>query len=150
MCVCACACFFCFCFFCIPHLSGVMNLCRDKRRNVHNTIHCNVPGKGLATCRYFLTDDPFLYPSTKYIPSLSFLSVHCSLPKVLGAYTSMCGLGKRKKNTKKKHVSSLDFLCVCLICCRRSEWEAATLFGNGERFPCLSPRASTLAATIVY
>lgn len=68
LCVCVCVRIF---FFCIPHLSGVMNLCRDKRRNVHNTIHCNVPGKGLATCSYFLTDDPFLYPSTKCIPSLS-------------------------------------------------------------------------------
>lgn len=39
---------------------------------------------------------------------------------------------------------------ACLICCCRSEWEAATLFGNEECFPCLSPSASALAALSVY
>ncbi len=40
-------------------------------------------------------------------------------------------------------------MCACLICCSRSEWEAATLFGNEECFPCLSPSASALAALSV-
>lgn len=44
------------------------------------------------------------------------------------------------------------WVCVyaSLICCCHSEWEAATLFGNEECFPCLSPSASALAATSVY
>lgn len=48
-----------------------------------------------------------------------------------------------------KNVCDLQ-VCVCLICCCRSEWEAATLFGNEECFPCLSPPASALAALSVY
>lgn len=35
---------------------------------------------------------------------------------------------------------TLSFLC--LFFCRHSKSEAATLFGNEERFPCLSPSAS--------
>lgn len=41
-------------------------------------------------------------------------------------------------------------VCACLICCCRSKWEAATLFGSEECFPCLSPSASALAAPSVY
>lgn len=41
-------------------------------------------------------------------------------------------------------------VCACLICCWCSEWEAATLFGSEECFPCLSPSASALAAQSVY
>lgn len=42
------------------------------------------------------------------------------------------------------------WVCACLVCCCCSEWEAATLFGSEERFPCLSPSASALAAPSVY
>lgn len=92
--VCACVC------FCIPHLSGVMNLCRDKRRNVHNTIHCNVPGKGLATCSYFLTDDPFLYHLLKH-PSSVFLECPLFPPKATGSvYIDVWTWEKKKKHKK--------------------------------------------------
>lgn len=37
-----------------------------------------------------------------------------------------------------------------LTCCCCSEWEAPTLFGNRECFPCLSPSASSPAALSVY
>lgn len=42
-------------------------------------------------------------------------------------------------------------MCVCVsFAVAAVNGEAATLFGNKECFPCLSPRASALAATIVY
>lgn len=57
---------------------------------------------------------------------------------------------KRKKKRKKKCVWPVSLVCACLICCCCSEWEAATLFGSKECFPCLSPSASALAARSVY
>lgn len=39
-------------------------------------------------------------------------------------------------------------MCVCVIYCCCSKWEAATLFGSKECFPCLSPSACALAAPV--
>lgn len=39
---------------------------------------------------------------------------------------------------------------VCVIYCCCSKWEAATLFGSKECFPCLSPSACALAAPSVF
>lgn len=50
---------------------------------------------------------------------------------------------------KTKCVRPIRF-SVCLICCSCSEWEAATLFGSKECFPCLSPSASALEAPSVF
>lgn len=57
---------------------------------------------------------------------------------------------KKKKEKEKKCVWPVSLVCACLICCCCSEWEAATLFGSKECFPCLSPSASALAARSVY